>query len=154
MFLGSEEGCIDFLRESSLWFLCWAAAAHWGTWDFGVKRKRRVSRAPLTRKGAWRPIVQQVLKPWFWCRRWDVRDHSFTCLNSLLNFDVNAIFGEAPKTENTAYTIMSDRCIQSCLHLSLCWVILHLLWKGSSITWWFVKDIHKKDYYNCINIMI
>lgn len=38
-------------------------------------------------------------------------ERPFTCLNSLLNLDVNAIFGEAPKTENTAYTVMSDRCI-------------------------------------------
>lgn len=46
----------------------------------------------------------------------------FTCLNNLLILDVNAILGEALKAENTTYTIMSDQCIQHCLHLSLCLV--------------------------------
>lgn len=39
----------------------------------------------------------------------------FTCLNSLLVLDVNAIFGEALKAENTTYTIMSDQCISALL---------------------------------------
>lgn len=123
MSLGSEKGCVDFLREISLWFLCWVAAAHWGMWDFGVRRKRTVSRGPLNRKAAFRPssagaeTILLVL---------EVRSVRLRmCLNSLLNLEVNAILGEAPKAENTTYTIMSDQCIQHC-PLSLCWVTLHL----------------------------
>lgn len=94
-------------------------------WDFGVRRKRRVSRGPLNRKAAFRPIVHYVFETMILML--EVRSvRPCSCLNSLLNLDVNAILGEAPKAENTTYTIMSDQCIQHC-PLSLCWVILHLL---------------------------
>lgn len=92
----------------------------------GATKKEESKPGPQSRKAAVRAVVQPGAETTFLMQ--EVRSVSpFTCLNSLLNLDVNTTLGEALKAKNTTYKITSDRCISYCLPLSLCRVVLHLL---------------------------